>query len=41
MKPLRLGKFELYWRSSKFFKYAGLYLRISDKRYRIFKVGEE
>ena len=31
---------KLYWRTPKLFKYAGLYLKIGDKSYRIFKVGE-
>lgn len=30
---------KLYWRTPKLFKYAGLYLRIWDKSYRIVKVG--
>jgi hypothetical protein len=31
---------KLIWQSAKLFKYAGLYLKIGDKRYRIFKVGD-
>jgi len=30
----------LIWQSPKLFKYAGLYLKINNKRYRVFKVGE-
>ena len=30
----------LIWQSPKLFKYAGLYLKINSKRYRLFKVGE-
>lgn len=30
---------KLIWHSPKIFKYAGLYLKLGDKRYRIFKVG--
>lgn len=31
----------LYWRTPKLFKYAGLYLKIGEKRYRIIKVGSQ
>ena len=29
----------LIWHSPKLFKYAGLYVKLGNKRYRIFKVG--
>lgn len=31
---------KLIWQSPKMFTYAGLYLKIGNKRYRIFKFGE-
>jgi hypothetical protein len=30
---------KLIWQSPKFFYYAGLYLKIGNKRYRLIKVG--
>jgi hypothetical protein len=30
---------KLIWQSPKLFRYAGLYLKIGNKRYRIFRVG--
>jgi hypothetical protein len=30
---------KLIWQSPKMFYYAGLYLKLKNKRYRIFKVG--
>lgn len=37
---MQLPKIKLIWQSPKLFKHAGLYLKINNKRYRIFKVGE-
>lgn len=31
---------KLIWQSPKMFKYAGLFLKIGNKRYRVFKVGD-
>lgn len=31
---------KLIWQTPKLFKYAGLYLKLGNKRYRIYKVGE-
>lgn len=30
---------KLIWQTPKIYRYAGLYLKIGNKRYRIFKVG--
>lgn len=30
---------KLIWQSPRMFHYAGLYLKIGNKRYRLFKVG--
>lgn len=32
-------KIRLIWQTPLLYKYAGLYLRINDKRYRLFRVG--
>jgi hypothetical protein len=31
---------KLIWQSPKLFYYAGLFLKLGDKRYRIIKVGQ-
>jgi hypothetical protein len=31
---------KLIWQSPKMFYYAGVYLKLGNKRYRIFKIGE-
>jgi len=36
---MKLPKF--IWQSPKLFYYAGLYVKIGDKRYRIIKVGNQ
>ena len=33
-------KLRLIWQTPKLYKYAGLYLVLNDKRYRVFKVGD-
>jgi len=38
MNPNNFPK--LIWHSPSLFKFAGLYLKLCNKRYRIFKVGE-
>lgn len=37
---LQLPRIKLIWQSPKIYFYAGLYLKINNKRYRIFKVGK-
>jgi hypothetical protein len=36
---MKLPKVALIWQSPKIFFYAGLYLKVNNKRYRVFKVG--
>ena len=36
---LQFPKIKLIWQSPRFFFRAGLYLKVNNKRYRIFKVG--
>ena len=31
---------KLIWMTPKLFKYGGLYLKVGNKRYRLFRVGE-
>jgi len=33
-------KLRLIWQTPELYKYGGLYLKVNDKKYRIFKVGE-
>jgi hypothetical protein len=37
---MNLPTIKLIWHSPMLWKYAGLYLKINNKRYRIFKVGK-
>lgn len=32
---------KLVWQSPKLYKYAGLYLKVGNKRYRLIKFGED
>ena len=31
---------KLIWQTPKLYRYAGLYLKVNDKKYRVFKVGD-
>lgn len=37
---MKLPRIRLVWHSPKLYMYAGLYLKVENKRYRIFKVGD-
>ena len=34
-----MHKIKLIWQTPKLYRYAGLYLKIGNKKYRVFKVG--
>jgi len=36
---MKFPRIRLIWQSPKLYMYAGLYLKVENKRYRIFKVG--
>lgn len=36
-----MPRMRLIWQSPRLFAYAGLYLKIGNKRYRIVKVGQQ
>lgn len=36
---MKFPKIRFVWHSPKIYFYAGLYLKVNDKRYRVFKAG--
>ena len=40
MKLMKFPSIRFNWQTPKLFKYAGLYLTVNGKRYRIIKIGQ-